>query len=359
MTFHIVLNRPMDLVAITKSAEEGLNPGNCMAELQRELGARVHDGSDVEPDWLDRMIGKLTRMKPLWWAMARKLRYEVCPGDAIFCTGEDIGLPVAALCGGSPDVHVTVMNHSVDSRKKQLALTLLRARNRVSVFFAVSKPQVAFLRRYLGLGEDRVKFIWDETDTHFFTPGPVSPDKARPLVMSVGLERRDYSTLAAATADLDLDVKISGYSADTRVLSRAFPETLPGNMTRKFYSWPDLRQLYRDADVVVVSLFPNTYAAGVQGFMEALSSGRPVVVAQTEGLEGYLQNGGPVRLVPPGDAIAMKKAITDLMAEIKNNPSISDQAIRLAHERHSCEAYVSAIASTLRMLTGAAGRHQG
>jgi len=351
MAFHIVLNRPMDLAAIAKSAEEGLNPGNSMAELQHELGAHVHDGSDVRPDWFDKSIGKLTRMSPLWWAIARKLRREVRPGDAIFCTGEDVGLPVAALCGGTPDVHVTIMNHSVDSRKKQLALTLLRARNRVSVFFAVSKPQVSFLRRYLQLGEDRVKFVWDQTDTQFFTPGPVSPDKARSLVMSVGLERRDYSTLAAATADLDIDVKISGYSADTRVLSRAFPATLPENMTRKFYSWPELRQLYRDADVVVVSLFPNTYAAGVQGFMEALSSGRPVVVTGTEGLEGYLEDGGPVRLVAPGDVIAMKKAITDLIAEAAKAPSMSDQARGLAQDRHSCEGYVSTIASTLRALT--------
>lgn len=356
MAYHIVLNRPMDLAAITRSAEEGLNPGNSMAELQRELGAQVHDGSDVTPDRIDRSIAKLTRMSPLWWAMARKLRRELRPGDAVFCTGEDVGLPVAALCGGRPDVHVTIMCHAIDSKKKQLALSLLGTRNRVAVFFTVSRPQASFLRRYLGLGEDRVKFIWDQTDTRFFSPGPVSPDKARPLVMSVGLERRDYSTLAAATADLDIDVKISGYSADTRVLSRAFPATLPDNMSRRFYSWPDLQQLYRDADVVVVSLFPNSYAAGVQGLMEALACGRPVVVTETEGLAGYLQNQGPIRLVSPGDAVAMRAAISELTALAANDPSLREQALDLAHQRHSCETYVSTIASMMRALVGAKGK---
>lgn len=352
MAYHIVLNRPMDLAETTRKAAEGLNPRNSMAELQRELDANVHDGSNLKPDWIDKSVAKLTRMSPLWWAIARKLRREVRPGDAIFCTGEDVGLPVAFLCGGIKDIHVTIMNHAIDSRKKQLALSLLRAKQRVSVFFAVSKPQVDFLRQYLGLGGDRVKFVWDQTDTQFFSPGPVSADKTRPVVMSVGLERRDYTTLAAATADLDLDVKISGYSADTRVLSRAFPETLPTNMTRKFYSWPDLRQLYRDADVVVVSLFPNSYAAGVQGFMEALSAGRPVVVTETVGLEGYLKEGGPVRLVSPGDASAMKKAIGELMSDAAVEPAQTTQALNLANERHSCEAYVSTIASTLRTLSG-------
>lgn len=353
MAYHIVLNRPMDLAAVSQSAKKGLNPGNSMAELQRDLDATVHDGSDITPDWLDKSVGKLTRMSPLWWGIARKLRRDVRPGDAIFCTGEDVGLPVAALCGGAPNVHVTIMNHSIDSKKKQLALRLLRARTRVSVFFAVSQPQASFLRSYLNLSEDRVKFVWDQTDTEFFTPGPQSPEKYRPIVMSVGLERRDYSTLAKATADLGIDVRISGYSADTRVLSRAFPDILPDNMTRRFYSWPELLQLYRDADIVVVSLFPNTYAAGVQGFMEAMSCGRPVVVTVTEGLEGYLEESGNVRLIPPGDPTAMRTAITDLLAAPTESASPSiEQRFKLARKRHSCEQYVSTIAATLRSLTG-------
>lgn len=349
MAYHIVLNRPVDLGAVSQSARAGLNPRHSMAELQRELDATVHDGSNVTPDWLDKAIGKLTRMSPLWWAIARKLRREIRPGDAIFCTGEDIGLPVAALCGGAPDVHVTVMTHYVDRKKKRLALRLLGSRKRVAVFFAVSKPQASFLSEYLHLGENRVRFIWDQTDTHFFTPGSFSADKARPVVMSVGLEKRDYSTLAAATADLDIDVRISGYSADTRVLSQAFPETLPHNMTRRFYSWPDLLQLYRDADVVVVSLFPNTYAAGVQGLMEALSCGRPVIVTTTDGLAGYIADGGPMRLIAPGDPAAMRNAIEEMLMK-PADALLSSQAADLARTRHSCEQYVSTIASTLRSL---------
>ena len=350
MSYHIVLSRPKDLVEVSKTAKEGLNPRHAMAELKRELNAIVHDGSDIAPNWFDKTIAALTRMSPLCWAIARKLRKEVGAGDVIFCTGEDIGLPVALLCGGLQDVHVTFMCHLIDSKKKQLALSLFRARERVSVFFVVSKKQESSLSQYLKLGEDRVKFLWDQVDTNFFSPGPISTTKTRPVIASVGLEKRDYKTLAMATADLDVDVKISGYSADTRVHSSAFPEVFPENMDRRFYSWADLVQLYRDADVIVVPLFPNTYAAGIQGLMEPLACGRPVVITETEGLNGLRKNSGPIRLVPAGNAVEMKRAINELMAEAEHNKSLSQQARSLAQERHTTETYVSTIANTMRSL---------
>ena len=52
------------------------------------------------------------------------------------------------------------------------------------------------------------------------------------MIVSVGLEQRDYRTLAAATADMDVDVKISGFSEDAEVLQRSFPDVLPANMSR-------------------------------------------------------------------------------------------------------------------------------
>ena len=82
--------------------------------------------------------------------------------------------------------------------------------------------------------------LLEQTDTQFFTPRPVSGEKKRQTVVSVGLEKRDYRLLAAATADLNVDVKISGFSKDAKALSQAFPDTMPENMSRKFYSWPDL-----------------------------------------------------------------------------------------------------------------------
>jgi hypothetical protein len=92
--------------------------------------------------------------------------------------------------------------------------------------------------------------LLEQTDTQFFTPGSVSGEKKRQTVVSVGLEKRDCRLLATATADLDVDVKISGFSKDAKALSQAFPDTMPENMSRQFYESPDLVQLYRDADLI-------------------------------------------------------------------------------------------------------------
>jgi glycosyltransferase involved in cell wall biosynthesis len=146
-----------------------------------------------------------------------------------------------------------------------------------------SKSQADFLARYLDLSPDRTCFVWDHTDTSFFCPGPAQK-KERATIVSVGLEQRDYRTLAHATESMNVDVCISGFSRDSATSRRAFPETLPSNMSRRFYDWSDLAQLYRDAAIVVVSVFENNYAAGVQGLMEGMASGRPVVVTATEGL---------------------------------------------------------------------------
>jgi glycosyltransferase involved in cell wall biosynthesis len=356
MTFHIVFNRPVDLATASQNAAAGLCPRHSMVELAEALDAEVHDGAGVEPSRLDRFAGSLTRSSPLWWAIARALRRRVRPGDVIYCTGEDIGMPVALLCGTLPGVKVAMMAHFVDRPKGKLALALFGARRRVALFCAVSLPQVRFLRQFLKLPDSRVMFVWDQTDTEFFKPGPQTPGKARPVIASVGLEQRDYGTLAEATADLDLDVRISGFSKDTKVIDRAFPNAMPANMSRRFYPWPELQQLYRDADIMVVSVFPNRYAAGVQAFMEALSSGRPVVVTATEGLEGYVDRPDAMRLVPPGDARAMREAITELLSRPDEAERLARTAADLARERHRCEQYVETIATALRRLAAEARR---
>lgn len=347
MTYHIVLNRPTDLVAITEGARAGHNPRHSMAMLAERLDATVHDGSDLLPDLADRFLAMVTRTRPPWWAIARRLRREAKPGDVVFCTGEDVGVPVAALCGGLPGIGLAMMAHYVDRPKGRLALRLFGLKRKVRLFLAVSKPQTRFLSQFVGAAEERVRFIADQTDTDFFRPGRGSVEKARPIIASVGLEQRDYATLAAATAELDVDVRISGFSADTRVLARAFPAAMPANMSRQFYAWPALIQLYRDADIMVVSVHPSRHAAGIQALMEALSCGRPVVVTASEGLEGYLDRSDAMRPVPPGDPDAMRAAIEELLANPHDRARMADRAGALARERHRLERYVDDIAACL------------
>jgi glycosyltransferase involved in cell wall biosynthesis len=341
MPFHIVLPRPMDLDEAMRTADAGQGPRHSLALIARALDARVHapDGRAGRRDTLRaRLVGT-----PAMWGLARSLRSGLGKRDVVFCPSEAGGFEVSSLIGSKwRRPRIAMFVHNVARPRGRVALKLWA--RRVDLFMACSRTQVDFLRSFLP--EERVAFIWDHTDDRFFTPGP---QRAHPkkLVVSVGLEQRDYHTLARATEHLDVDVRISGFSKDAAVLARTFPAVMPKNMTRNFYSWPDLAQLYRDADVVVVAVRENKYAAGVQSLMEAQVSGRPVIASSTTGLRAYLDD--TVVQVPPGDASAMRSAIEAVLRD-PTAQAKAERAQPRARERYAMDRYANDIVAKLRSL---------
>ncbi|KQS04179.1 hypothetical protein ASG11_07885 [Sphingomonas sp. Leaf357] len=349
MAFHIVLDKITDLDGIAAAAATGDRPGHAMGQLRDRLGAEVHapDG-DGSARWDDRIRSKLIG-SPQVWALARKLASITGAGDTIFCTGEHSGFPVAALAGGRRDgPRVAMMVHNIDRTRARAALGIFGLKKRVDLFVSPSRPQIEYLAA-AGYPPEQRQFIFDQTDLGFFSPGPAGP-KRRSLVVSVGLEQRDYRTLAAATGELDLDVRISGFSNDAALLADTFPETMPANFERKFYEWRDLAQLYRDADVVVVAVKPNRYAAGVQALLEAMASGRPVIVTASEGLAGYLDDTDALTIVPQQDPAAMRRAIMAIVTQPETAAARRRRAREIAVERYGSDAYVGALDKALRHL---------
>jgi glycosyltransferase involved in cell wall biosynthesis len=346
MSFHLLLPRVMDLPQAAARAARHEQPRHAMAELAASLAATIHEPDAAAGTAFDRLRSLVAPPGALWSA-ARRVLQSAGPGDAVFCSSEAGGLQVAAL-GGRRRPRLALFVHNVDRPRARFALKAWRMADKVDLFMACSTSQVEFLRRHLHLSDDRVRHVWDHTDTRFFTPGPASPGKRRPVVVSVGLEQRDYRTLAVATEDMDVDVRISGFSKDAAALARIFPDPMPANMSRRFYEWPELVQLYRDADVVVVSCHENRYAAGVQSLMEASACRRPVVATATEGLAAYVDD--CVVAVRPGDVAAMREAIQRSLHERASAEARASRAHRLANERYGMDRYVSEIDGALRRL---------
>ncbi len=204
---------------------------------------------------------------------------------------------------------------------------------------ACSSYQTNFLANYLKLPESKIFLLLDQTDTQFFNPGRPSHNKKRPTLVSVGLEKRDYRSLAKATFDLDVDVKISGFSNDASALKKTFPDIMPDNMSRKFYEWPDLLQLYQDADIVVVSLIDNKYAAGVQVMMEAMACRRPVIISNTQGMVDYLKQTQALKVVKVGDVDGLRQAIVKLLSNPKKAEAQAEAGYKLIQEQHTSKLY--------------------
>ena len=235
MKYHLVLGRKIELDGIERDAQLAKCPRHVLQALRDRLNVTVHAPDGEAISLSDKLRSKISS-KPEHWAAARKLSEQVSSDDVIFCTGEDIGIPVAAVCGESSErPKIVVYFHNIDRLRGRVAMKLFGLADKIDLFMTCASPQTNFLRSYLGIPESRILVLLEQTDIQFFTPGPVSGEKKRQTVVSVGLEKRDYRLLAAATADLDVDVKISGFSKDAKALSQAFPDTMPENMSRKFY----------------------------------------------------------------------------------------------------------------------------
>jgi glycosyltransferase involved in cell wall biosynthesis len=348
MSFHIVLPRAMQLERSAEFAARHEAPRHAMWLLANELGAAVHEPDNSAALFTDKIRALVAPPESLW-VLARRVRSMALPGDVIFCSGEAGGLQLAAACGqGRPRPRIAVFVHNIDRPRARFALRWWRMAQKVDLFLACSERQVAFLRQSLNLSTDRVRHVWDHTDTEFFSPGPDSGCKKRPVIVSVGLEQRDYKTLADATRDLDVDVRISGFSTDAAAMFRTFPEVLPDNMSRRFYEWPELVQLYRDADVVVVSCHQNKYAAGVQSLMEASACRRPVIATSTEGLKGYLDDS--ILAISPHDIQGMREAILQVLNDRPGAEVRAAKGYELALRRYNMDRYVTEISGAIRSL---------
>ncbi len=340
MKYHIVLSRAFDLERIALDAEAGKCPCHVMWKASEILDAKIYQpGADpiIPFDTIRaRIIGN-----PQHWALARTLSEQLTKNDVVFCTGEDIGIPIATLCAKKQNrPKIAVFIHNINRLRGKLALKLFQVRE-IDLFITYTPSSAKFLRDYLHLSENRVTLFTEQpTDISFFTPGLPDSNKPRRVLASVGLEQRDYRTLADATKDLDVDVKICATSPNAKVSSRAFPKVIPSNMECRFYEWQDLVQLYRDADIVVVPLFENNYQAGLSTLFEALACRRPVIITKSSGIIEELIEVGAVTGVNQGDVTQMRHAIVALL----NNPLKAEmQAQRgyeLVIERYNHNIYI-------------------
>jgi glycosyltransferase involved in cell wall biosynthesis len=351
LKYHIILSRAFDLETISLNAQAGKSPCHVMWKASQTLGATIYQPGTDSIIPLDKLSSRIMG-SPEHWALARKLSAQLTENDVVFCTGEDIGIPIAALCGKKQNRPKIVMFiHNINRFRGRLALKLFQVADKVDLFLTYTPDLAEFLRDYLYLSENHISlFIEQPTDVCFFTPGSVSPHKNRPLIAGAGLEKRDYSTLADASKDLDVDVKICATSPNAKVSSRAFPKVLPDNMECRFYEWQDLVQLYRDADIVAIPLFENKYQAGLSTLFEALACRRPVIITRSSGIIEELIEAGAVTGVSPGDVTQMRHAIVTLLDNPLKAEMQAQRGYELVIERYNHNLYIDKFVRQIRCL---------
>jgi glycosyltransferase involved in cell wall biosynthesis len=196
--------------------------------------------------------------------------------------------------------------------------------------------------------EEHSFLVPDSTDTDFWRSRRGLPI-TDPLVLSVGQERRDYKLLFAAAREL-LSLPFVVVAGSAWSMQNTVHERLPPNVTvHRGLSYADLRDLYDRASLVVVPLEADVrYAAGANGLLEAMAMSKPVVLTETTGLSGYVQQGKNGCTVPPEDPHALAEAIRRIQDGSGGTAGLGVEARRTAEAKHSLLGYVTALAGIIR-----------
>ena len=348
--YHVLLSRPFDLDKFDRDAAQGQCPRHATSLLRHALDAEVHQPVGHEVVVTDRLWGRAFAVSPQQSAIGRVLAQRLTDQDVIFAAGEDVGFPLAfALRGNATRPRLVVEVHNPQGARPLFALRHLGLDETVDLFVVTADFKAEFLTRELRFRSQQVHSMNQTTDTDFFTPGPPSPDKQRPLIAASGLEQRDYITLAAATKDMDVDVRICAVSPNATARRGTFPKVVPDNMRAQYYDWTDLLQLYRDADVVVIPLRPNGIGAGQTAIMEALACARPVVTTTQAGsMVDTCAADGLLDAVPPQEADALQRAILEVLEHPEQAAERASRARARMVEGFSPERWVRHMTGLLR-----------
>jgi glycosyltransferase involved in cell wall biosynthesis len=353
MKFHLVTSTKFDFKMFVQRSQKDQGPRHTLYQVSQYLNAEIHQPDPSAATFFDKMLSNIAG-QPQHWALARQLIQKLGKGDVVYCAGEDIGLPLATLSKLKPEEKRPLLSMSVMApnrlRVRQL-LKQLKLAEIVQLFTVTDQNKANSLKELLDLSPAQVYVLPEQTDAQFFTPALGSLRGSRPLIASAGLEQRDYVTLASAISGRDVDVKVCACSpnASTRT-QKAIPEALPANMEMRYFEFYELRDLYRSADVVVISLLRNEYSAGLTVLMEAMACNRPVIMTRNIGLSNELIEKGIVIGVEPGDSEGLWKEIERLISNPQEAEDLAQKAYDYFLAHHTSEQYVEELSQRLRAI---------
>ena len=361
-TFHIVTSTKFDFDQFIQRAAQGKGPRHSVLQLKDALDARVHQPDFDElgivksiqakiPKKLysERLLRRISRKLPSLF-LAKEILTHVKPQDTIYCCGEDMAMPLAVLLlfrANRPRLVTNVM--FPERRSFRLIFHTLKLYRVIHTFTVNTGLKARTLKKMFNLANNQVVVLREQTDKQFFFPEDGTMAKPRPLIGSAGLEHRDYITLAAATQDLNLDVKVCAVSPNASSRQqRRIPKPVPQNMEMRHFDWVELRDLYRSADITVVCLVENVFAAGLTVLMEAMACCRPVIITKTVGLATELAEMDLVWGVQPGDVQGLRTCIEYVLAHPEEAEAKAKRAYQYFLANHTSEGHVDQLTQLLR-----------
>lgn len=264
--------------------------------------------------------------------------------DVVLCMDERNGLPAALVPSSTPVVTGIAWLEDPSELSPAHRAVVRRGFDRVAAVFVECSAMVDPLVRGFGLPPEKVEFVTLGIDAEHFSPSDDPPIPGR--VFSVGDDHmRDYSTLVDALEQVHAERP--GMTAEiATTLPIDFPDAWAVVHRRRMDH--AVRDCYRRASVVALSLHPTRQGSGLTVILEAMASARPVVVSDNPGLDDYVINGETGILVPPGDSAAMAEAVRMLLDDPERAAEMGRRGRRLVEEKFTTRHMAADIDRVLR-----------
>ncbi len=335
----VVVGRDIDPDEWQQAVDEGLRPRHYALQLAEVLGLELASTAGLVPNRLDRALS-IAIGRPQVWALARSVARRSDPDEFVYATDESFA--IAILLAGrhrrrrARSMAMYMMApHRTRTRFWFRILWLLRILPRTTV---VGLPEVEReVRTRLPIPESGITLVDTAVDEQFFCPPVDRPARERPLLVSAGLEHRDYGRVADAVRGLDVDLVVCALSPDAKQAGSTDPIDIPDNMVFSPLTMSDLRDLYQRADVCVLSTTPNHFGAGLTSVLEALACGAGVVISVAESDLAGLVEAGLADKAADASPEALREAIETAIRDIRSSE-------RPARHRLTADGYVARFA---------------
>lgn len=285
-------------------------------------------------------LSELSKMQAAWAAVkTMSLRRKL--NSVAVCWDERTALrmayqqPTARMYSG---VIWATDDRSRGENKIATALTRSALRKFEAVW-CLSSAQVRPTAEWLRFDLERVHRVHFGVDSDFFRYHDPLPDSK--LIVSFGVDRdRDPMTLFAA---LDLVIK---ERPDVHAIIQTTSQAIPPKGVRVIgrVAHSQVRDLYRQSAAVAVATRDNLHASGMTVALEAMSSGRPIVISNTPGMDEYVNGRSAGRLTGPGDADQMASELLGILADRDLRREMGFNGRRQIEENFNSKAMASRIA---------------
>jgi glycosyltransferase involved in cell wall biosynthesis len=332
----------------------GKGPRAWLLELPVDLTQLDQRFLTDPPRWLEAIYRRL----PIWLAQAVEAVRTCGRYDVVFAWGAEPAALVFALLAKLTRrrVPLVCLFTWISQPKKRWFIRLVR--RQITALVMTPTNQARYAAKKNLVAPERVVNILDGVDTEFWR---APPEVEQRVICSAGREMRDYGTLLKALDGTEIPCRIAArlvpgkeYDRWRRSLGDSGEKVdLPANVIFTPQLQPtELRDLYASARFVVIPLFQSDTDNGNHVVLEAWSMGRAVICSATEGLSDSVVDGHNARIVPVGDADALRRVITELWEHPEKAAALGANGRMLVARHRTLDQQIAELTRLLRRVAG-------